>query len=195
MNIQLFYNQLDWTSESALLWPRQGDITNKTLYINVTIFLPVTIYSNELQRNLTESELSFHAAQKRAGPAILAGLEEGVRRGGAVGGAGEGREVKFTISLRDTLCDSTYATKASSPVYTLIRRRDYTDVVSDNFETFQAFIDALPLSARSVLFGPFCELALAPVARQLKVRSHSKLFLLHAETLPRLYAFGLFCHK
>ena len=102
-----------------------------------------------------------------------------------MGGAREGREVKFIISLRDTLCDSTYATKASSPVYTLIRRRHYTDVVSDNFETFQAFIDALPLTARSVLFGPFCELALAPVARQLKVRSHSKLFLLHVETLPR----------
>ena len=82
-------------------------MTNKTIYINVTIFLPVTIYSNELQRNLPESELSFHAAQKRAGPAVLAGLEEGVRRGAEVGG----REVRFNIKLRDTLCDSTFATK------------------------------------------------------------------------------------
>ena len=53
-------------------------MTNKTIYINVTIFLPVTIYSNELKRNLPESELSFHAAQKRAGPApirqVLSGL-------------------------------------------------------------------------------------------------------------------------
>ena len=81
-------------------------MTNKTIYINVTIFLPVTIYSNELQRNLPESELSFHAALKRAGPAVLAGLEEGVRRG-EVGG----REVRFNIKLRDTLCDSTFATK------------------------------------------------------------------------------------
>ena len=76
----------------------------------MTIFLPVTIYSNELQRNLPESELSFHAGQKRAGPAILAGLEEGVRRGGEEGG----RKVRFNIKLRDTLCDSTFATKVSN---------------------------------------------------------------------------------
>lgn len=82
-------------------------MTNNTIYINVTIFLPVTIYSNVLQRNLPESELSFHAAQKRAGPAVLAGLEEGVRRGAELGG----REVRFNIKLRDTLCDSTFATK------------------------------------------------------------------------------------
>ena len=31
----------------------------------------------EYKRNITE--LSFHTAQRRAGPAILAGLEEGVR--------------------------------------------------------------------------------------------------------------------
>ena len=45
-------------------------------------------------------------------------------------------------------------------------------LVSDNNIPLQAFIDSLPLSSRSVLFGPHCELALAPVGRQLKVRFH-----------------------
>ena len=48
-----------------------------SLFINATILLPQTIYSMEYKRNITE--LSFHTAQERAGPAILAGLEEGVR--------------------------------------------------------------------------------------------------------------------
>ena len=38
----------------------------------------------------------------------------------------------------------------------------------------QAFIDSLPHSNRSVIFGPACDLALAQVARLLKV-SHLEL--------------------
>ena len=63
--------------DTGLIWPRHEPETSLTIFINATVLLPDTIYSMEYKRNITE--LSFHTAQKRAGPAILAGLEEGVR--------------------------------------------------------------------------------------------------------------------
>ena len=47
--------------------------------ISVTILLPQLFYSGNLRKMINESDAALLAAQKRAGPAILAGLEEGVK--------------------------------------------------------------------------------------------------------------------
>ena len=88
------------------LWPGvsgQEPVRN----VSVTILLPQQFYSGNLKRNVPETEAKLLAAQKRAGPAILAGLEEGVRRGQAGGGPA----VNFDVVIRDSKCDITYAAK------------------------------------------------------------------------------------
>ena len=78
---------------SVLLWPPAAPDTEAAapLLVNVTILLPRTYYMSHLKRTQPEAEVSLLAAMKRAGPAILAGLEEGVTRGGRV----DGRRVAF----------------------------------------------------------------------------------------------------
>ena len=88
-------------------WPPHAPGGEPLRNISVTILLPQDFYSGNLKRNVPESEAKLLAAQKRAGPAILAGLEEGVRRGQA----GSGEAVNFDVVIRDTKCDITYAAK------------------------------------------------------------------------------------
>ena len=78
---------------SVLLWPPAAPDTEAAapILVNVTILLPRTYYMSHLKRTQPEAEVSLLAAMKRAGPAILAGLEEGVTRGGRV----DGRRVAF----------------------------------------------------------------------------------------------------
>ena len=78
--------------------------------ISVTILLPHKFYSGNLQRIVPESEVVLLAAQERAVPAILAGLEEGVRRGREGGGP----VVNYDIVIRDTQCDITHAAKVGT---------------------------------------------------------------------------------
>ena len=82
---------------SVLLWPPAAPDTEAAapILVNVTILLPRTYYMSHLKRTQPEAEVSLLAAMKRAGPAILAGLEEGVNRGGRV----DGRRVAFRLHL------------------------------------------------------------------------------------------------
>ena len=89
-------------------WPPDTFGANVTT-IFATILLPVQFYSQNYKRNVAESEAALLPAQKRAGPAILAGLKEGVRRGQAGGGP----PVRFEIAFRDTRCDITYGPKVN----------------------------------------------------------------------------------
>ena len=61
-------------------WPVETPGQEPIRNISVTILLPHEFYSGNMEREVPESEAKLLAAQKRAGPAILAGLEEGVRR-------------------------------------------------------------------------------------------------------------------
>ena len=90
-------------------WPIQtpGQDPVQVQNISVTILLPQLFYSGNERRMINESEFALLAAQKRAGPAILAGLEEGVRRVREKGGT----VVNFDIVIRDTRCDITFAAK------------------------------------------------------------------------------------
>ena len=93
--------------------------------------------------------------EARAGPALLAGLEEGVRRGRA----DTNISLAFNITFRDSLCNPEYASKVK---HKSSRPRLCTPL------HFKAFIDSLPLSGTAVLFGPTCDYTIAPVARLLK---------------------------
>ena len=93
-------------------WPilTPGQELEQVQNISVTILLPQKFYSGNLKRYVKESEAALLAAQKRAGPAILAGLEEGVRRGREGGGP----VVNYDIVIRDTQCDITHAAKVGT---------------------------------------------------------------------------------
>lgn len=67
-------------------------------------------------------------------------------RRGSEGSNGAPRKIKFRVGFADTKCDISYGSKA--------------------------FLDSMPLSNSSVLFGPYCEYALAQVARLIKVKIH-----------------------
>ena len=86
---------------SVLLWPpAAAPEAAAPILVNVTILLPRTYYMSHLKRTQPEAEVSLLAAMKRAGPAILAGLEEGVTRGGRV----DGRRVAFRLHLHRVQC-------------------------------------------------------------------------------------------
>ena len=99
-------------------WPVETPGQEPIKNISVTILLPHEFYSGNMEREVPESEAKLLAAQKRAGPAILAGLEEGVRRGQAGGGPA----VNFDVVIRDTKCDITYAAKVDTFIFPLVTR-------------------------------------------------------------------------
>ena len=88
-------------------WPPNDGDHNHAITISATILLPDKFYSQSLEREVPDSETGLLPSQKRAGPAILAGLSEGVKRGQEGGGP----PVKFDIVIRDTHCDITYGPK------------------------------------------------------------------------------------
>ena len=63
---------------SITLWP-DNKVDKDTIIVNVTIFLTQTLYLEHKKVEVNEQEVSLLAAQKKAAPAILAGLEEGIR--------------------------------------------------------------------------------------------------------------------
>lgn len=63
---------------TEIIWPQEKEGTGAFL-IDVKILLARTLYMSHMKKSLSTEEVPLLAAVQRAGPAILAGLEEGVR--------------------------------------------------------------------------------------------------------------------
>ena len=63
------------------MWPDNGDLDDKTIFINVTVLLAKSVYMSDTKTTLSGQDMNLIGDYNRSAPAILAGLQEGVRYG------------------------------------------------------------------------------------------------------------------
>ena len=75
---------IDGPEYNITSWPEEFnnnvvDDNEDVISVNVTILLTRVMYLSHLKQEINEQNVTLLAAMRRAAPAILAGLEEGVR--------------------------------------------------------------------------------------------------------------------